>query len=313
MVDGFVLSAHQKAGKGGRTRQADLPAAGLHTKHQRSKTLMRKAVKKPSSLLIVKDNRLGARPQGMNPKRELRAKTVAKHSKVSRFGFLPNSSRPAATAVVQARPRNRAEKSQLVSAAPRTPSMVTSVSHQKLERLLDEALLKADAHKQMMKKGRPGSLAFRRFPRWVVIALTVLVLSIAAAILIWENLPAVAVKVAAARAHVKASMPAYTPSGYSFANPINYKPGSVTLHYIDKVGSSSGFLLTQKTSNWDSQSLANSLPKDAPVQTFETDGTSVYMYGQAQNATWVNHGVLYNLQNKSNLTSDQVMKIVDSL
>ncbi len=151
-------------------------------------------------------------------------------------------------------------------------------------------------------------------PRRLGISIAIAVLALVAAILIWQNLPSVAVHVAAARAHVNASMPGYTPSGYSFTNPIKYENGSLTMQYVDKSHSSDGFALTQTASNWDSSSLAaNALPKNAPVQTSQVNGTTVYIYGTTNNATWVNNGVLYSLKNKANLSSDQVMKIVQGL
>jgi hypothetical protein len=193
--------------------------------------------------------------------------------------------------------------------------MITSVSHQKLERLLDEALVKASSHKQMMGGDRPKRQSrLRRVPKKLSISLAVIVFTALAAFLIWQNLPIVAVHVAAARAHVKASMPGYTPNGYSFANPIKYENGTLTMKYIDKNHAGDNFLLTQKASNWSSSSLAaNSLPKDASIQTSQVNGTTVYIYGDSNDATWVNHGTLYNLKNKAKLNSDQVMKIVQSL
>lgn len=193
--------------------------------------------------------------------------------------------------------------------------MITSVSHQKLERILDEALVKASAHKQMMNGRRYSGLSkIKHLPKKLRVSITIFVFLLIAAILVWQNLPSVAVHVAAARAHVNASMPGYTPSGYSFANPIQYENGSLTMKYVDKNHAGDDFLLTQKASNWDSSSLAaNALPKDVPVQTSQVNGTTVYVYGSSNDATWVNHGVVYSLQNKARLSSDQVMKIVNSL
>ena len=324
MVDGFVLPyAHRSATPNTRvSKTASRPkttAHGLHTRHMHSKTLMRKVVKKPSlSKADSSQKPVRARSQEVSPVRESRARTVMKHAKVNRFGTLPSAAAATTRAAVQPlKPhlKRNASSSKAEIVSPRAPSMITSVSHQKLERLLDEALVKADAHKQMMRGNRSSRLGrVKRLPRWLSIGFALLILTVLAAAIIWRNLPSVAMHVAAARAHVKAAMPSYTPSGYGFTNPIEYKNGSVTLQYIDKISGAPGFTLTQKTSNWDSASLAaNALPKDVPVQTSQVNGTTVYVYGTSNDAAWVNHGVLYDLKNKGSLTSDQVMKIVESL
>ncbi|MBX4199516.1 DUF4367 domain-containing protein [Candidatus Saccharibacteria bacterium] len=323
MVDGFVLSSARRPATTNAqvSKSASRPkttAHGLHTRTQHSKTLMRKVVKKPSFSKAEPTQKkpVHAQSHGVNPIRESRAKTVIKHAKVNRFGALQSSATSTAKAdVMPHKPRLKNTSAAIEIVAPRAPSMVTSVSHQKLERLLDEALLKADAHKQMMHHNQSSRLSrMKRLPRWLSIGFAILILTILAAAVIWRNLPSVAMHVAAARAHVKASIPSYTPSGYGFTNHIKYKTGSVTLQYIDKTSGEPGFALTQQTSDWDSASLAaNALPKDVPVQTSQVNGTTVYVYGTSNDAAWVNHGVLYNLKNKGSLTSDQVMKIVEAL
>lgn len=322
LVDGFVNSSYQKPTdpkkNTSKTPHPKVTSAGLHTGHEKSRTLMRRMVKKPTSVKTTEPQQSHARSNATNPVMESRAKTATKHSSVSRFGFFSNSQQASqeTPTPVLIKPSLKIKRvMQSDAPLPRTPSMITSVSHQKLEKMLDQALVKASAHKQMMngtKRLRISKVS--QLPRRLGISLAIFVAVIITAFLVWQNLPSVAVHVAAARAHVKASVPGYTPKGYSFVNPIKYGNGSLSLHYINKTHSSDGFLLTQKSSNWDSATLsANAIPKDVAVQTSEVNGTTVYVYGHANDAAWVNHGVLYNLQNKSNLSSDQVMKIVSSM
>jgi hypothetical protein len=194
--------------------------------------------------------------------------------------------------------------------------MISSVSQRKLESLLDEALLKADAHKQMMNQrprtGIAGKISL--FPKWLGFGLIGFIVMVVLALLVWQNLPAVAMHVAASKAHVNASMPAYTPSGFSFVGPLHYSDGHITMIFKDKKSTDKTFSLTQAASNWSSSSLeANALPKTGNIQTSEVNGTTVYIYGDKNDAMWVNHSVLYNLKNQADLTSDQVLRIVQGL
>ncbi|MDB5160931.1 MAG: hypothetical protein JWO96_311 [Candidatus Saccharibacteria bacterium] len=324
MIDGFVIGAHHKTTKAlakPRVQQAPAKAQGLHQRTQRSSTLMRHIVKKPD--ISKKENNAAsvqARDIKPHPVRVSRAKTIMKHDKVNRFGAFP----PAAQSPTQpqkmsitAKASYRADTATVV--APRVPSMITSASHNKLERMLDEALTKANAHKQMMNSDRNHSRLRQRLnyvPKWISITVVVVVVIAAAFWLVWQNLPTVAVHVAAARAHVNASIPSYTPSGFNIAGPVQYHDGAVTMQFRNKVstGTEREFSITQKASNWNSTSLeANYLPNEQSVQTSLVGGTTVYIYGNKSDAAWVNHGVLYNLDNKAQLSSDQVLKIVQSL
>jgi len=309
MIDGFVVGPHHSSKSKERAAKRTPKAGSLHQGQQRTRTLMRKAVKKPVDAITIPAKSVLRRPKTHDPTRELRAKTISRHAKVSRYGLVHRKAqvtKPAPTKVVAA----SAASAEIVN--PRVPSMVTSVSHRKLERLLDEALVRADAHKQMMN-ARKHSYRFKRLPKWALITFGGIILAIIVAIIVWQTLPSVAVRVAADRAHVSASMPSYTPAGFTFAKPLQYDPGTVTIQYVNKADSAQSYSVTQKNSNWDDSTLqSNYLPANAPVQTSNVDGTTVYVYGENGDAAWVNHGVLYSLKNKANLPSDQVFKIVKS-
>jgi len=192
------------------------------------------------------------------------------------------------------------------------PSMVASASHQKLERLLDEALVRADAHKKMMRKRSLNPFVrFNRLPKWLSIIIVFLILAAAAAVIAWRDVPAVAIKVAGQQAHVSAGLPAYVPTGFSVAGPISHTNNTVTVKYKN---GSYGYDITQRSSSWNSASLAaNVLAPNSQVQTSLVQGTTVYIYGDQNNATWVNNGVWYTLKNNASLSSDQILRIVQSL
>jgi hypothetical protein len=319
MIDGFVLGSHHAkrqvkkslAHAKSRTKVASMD---IHGRQQRSRTLMRQVVKKPAGKSPSQaEQPLKANNHHVSPLKQLRAKTAVKHPHVNRFGYFAEKPQ-AKPSLEPARPAQK-PAAEIMPASPALPSLITSASHHKLEKMLDEALLNADAHKQIMnRRSQPGFLAsLTDMPRWMKFAALAVFVSVAALFLIWQNLPAVAVHVAAAKAHVNAALPSYTPEGFAYAGSLKYAPGAVTMEFKDKKHDQGSFSLTQTASNLSGQSLQDSaLPKDSPVQTSEVKGTTVYIYGNS-NALWTNRHVLYKLENKANLSSDQVLKIVQSL
>ncbi len=194
------------------------------------------------------------------------------------------------------------------------PGMITSVSHDRLERMLDEALIKADTHKQALKGRLRSNSSFlrwsKRAPTWMVVSLTAAIIVVVAGLFAWRNIPQASMKLASMRANVKASVPTYTPSGFKFAGPAKYNNGVLSITY--KAGNRS-FVITQQATNWDSSSLeTNAVPHNSQVQTSQVKGNTVYIYGSTNNATWVNDGVRHTIQNSASLNSEQLLKIADS-
>lgn len=310
-VDGFV----RKSNPVRHVKSARL----VHSRAQKSKALMRTSVSKPKSELakpgLIKPSL--SKAVSVEQERRSRASAITRSKHVNRFGVpKPTRPQPARQAhhgrtmvVAKARP-----VAQTASAVARPlPSMVTSASHQRLERLLDEALVRADAHKESLKRRSRNPLNhLGRMPRWLSISIILLIALVIAIFIIWRDVPAVAIKVAGTQAHVDASLPSYVPSGFSVAGSVGHSGGSVNLTYKNAGGAS--YDLTQRSSSWDSRSLAaNVLASASGVQTSEVQGMTVYIYGPSNDATWVNNGVWYSLTNRANLSSDQILRIVQSL
>lgn len=330
-IDGFV----RKSGQIAKTKTEEvLPkrqpvhrhvtnAKNVHNRTQRSRALMRTVVSKPKPKAdearanMVKPSVSHA--VGVEQERRSRASAIVQHKHVKRFGTLrpsaPSAAKPRpATIIAKARPMVApTAKSKAAGVPAPLPSMVASASHQRLERMLDEALVRADAHKQMLKKRSKNPITrFSNLPKWLTISLIFLALLLIIGFIAWRDVPAVAIKVAGQQAHVKAGLPAYAPSGFSVAKPISASGGAVTLQY--RSASGYGYDITQRSSTWDSTSLAaNVLDKDSQVQTSQVQGTTVYIYGKNNDATWVNNGVWYSLKNHASLSSDQILRIVQSL
>jgi hypothetical protein len=301
-------------------------AQGVHQRAQRSQTLMRTAVKKPakaakSSLQAHKPDIIRAKSSHVDSARLARAQSIDKSTKVRRFGHgvsAPTKAQVKNAEVGEVMPR----KTETTVAASKQlakplPSMVTSVSHQNLERMLDEALTSADAHKRLKRGHLPNQSLWQKVknaPRWLSIGGVLVIAVLLISYIAMSRVAGVAVRVAGAKAHVNAKVPAYVPSGFSFVGPVSYHDGDVSVTFKSNDGSNRQFTLKQATSNMGSQSLEDKVvPANVQVQTSVVNGTTVYIYGQTNDAAWVNNGVQYTVQDKASLNSDQLLKIANSL
>jgi hypothetical protein len=293
-------------------------AQNVHKGAQRSQTLMRGIVHKPQrTKQDVQKPQPKPQSSASNPAREFRAKTLIKNPNVRRFGHVPSIDRAA-------KPASRGEAVNKSATAAHTkalvrplPSLVTSVSHQQLERLLDQALTNADAHKKALHGRLPSQNLWQKFknaPKWLSVGASLVLVLLVAGFFAWRNVPQIAMKVAATRAHISAQVPGYTPSGFAYASPVNYGDGAVSMKFKASDNGSRTYTLTQKSSGMTSKSLADTtLPKNTQVQTSQVDGTTVYIYGPKNDAVWVNHGMQYKISNEANLNSDQLLKVASGL
>lgn len=306
---------HKTARSVVQTRSTKHPAQQVHQKPQRSHTLMRSAVTKPTA-----DKHSQAEHQtGHNAARFSRAKTTGQHAKVHRFAHTGSQSKnPTASLVTGEVLRPQSKMASVIpskSQAVAVTQPAANISHQQLERLLDHALAKADAHKQARRQTSSKLWGHFRRPRWLTVTLVLSVLVLLAGFFAWYNFPQLSMKIATMRAHINSSVPGYTPSGFSFKGPIRYNNGIVTLDFKANADKSREFSIKQQPSNWDSSSLAsNAVPSNKPVQTSRVKGNTIYIYGENKKAaTWVSNGIRYTIEDQANLNSDQLLKIAEGL
>lgn len=335
-IDGFVRKSVAKVGptnlpaskpetntSAPRNQASTKPSAqSVHRGTQKTRTLVRSGVKKPIYKAFDKSARIQKSKTGMAAKvgldRALKAKSTSQHSKVDRFGIprAPKAPKPAQTGELVTRPVRASNSSSVTAIA--MPSMITSASHQHLERLLDHAFARADAHKQALRGRFPGQSRWQRLklvPRWVSVSSALLAILLLGGFFAWQNVPQVSMKLAATRAHINASVPAYSPSGFKFTGPISSDNGAVTMQFTANGDAGRSFSITQKSTQWDSSSLlANYVnPAHTTFQTSQVKGTTVYIHGPTNDATWVSNGIWYTIKDKANLNSEQLLKIADSM
>lgn len=269
-------------------------AQAMHVTTQKSQTLYRKALKKPTTEpVLAKPHERSPMISRFNTTTQEPAKNI-EPAKPADEPIQPAIIHPTVAKVLQAQ----------------TPTPQKQLSGTDLkEQLIKERL--AEVSTAPTKKQKKANWLSRQ-PRLVTILSSTLALLVLGGYLTYITLPSISLRVAASRAGVNASMPEYKPDGYSLDGPITYSPGEVVVSYKSNTNDS-GYKLTQKSSNWDSQAvLDNYVGKQTDnYLTFQERGITVYTFNNK--AAWVNGGILYTIDGNASLSSDQVLRIATSL
>lgn len=320
VMDGFVR-IHKDVSK---VRSSTVVhAAKTSVTPQRSKTLMRHVVKKPTEPLLKTANQpsqqtakkvftpkatVTVRTSSVPQHRQHLANTVQKSAHVKKFG----------TAVSEYTPVRPVVAPLHVQAAPPATPPVTYKQHTKTSDLLERALQAAEGHKQQYNEPRLRihhkiAKKIGVNARTIVVSMTVLAGLVFGGLYAYQNVPKLAMRVAASRAGFNATLPDYNPSGFSFNGPVQYAEGQVTIGYKSNTDDRQ-YRLTQKTTDWTSESLLNNyiISAEKSYQTYQDNGRTIYIYDD-NNATWVSGGVWYQIEGDSELTTDQLVRIASSL
>jgi hypothetical protein len=267
---------------------------------------MRSAVKKPT----IKDNRTNI-PQDRivlqhqaNDQRQQRSQTITKNRLVSRFGVRSNNDS-------SIKPKH--------THLPVRPAPSAGVLRQAKTKHdpIKASLEKATAHQapKLKKPGRRQRVATKLHisTRRLNIGLSILAGILLISFIAQQNMYSLEMRVAATRAGVAANLPAYTPSGFSMSGPIAYRPGQITISYKSNSDNRS-FNVRQTLSSWDSQTLLDNFVASSQrqYQTYQDNGKTIYIY-DGSNATWVDQGIWYQIEGKSSLNSDQLLRLANSI
>lgn len=308
----------------------------VHSKTTKSQTLMRSAVKQPVATPKVHAkvahnkpaNHQKAAPPPIvgseKPGRVIRATTIAQNSLITKFG---KTSPTINTAEIEVKPAPVVHQAptppsphleSVLKAAPVTKS--SAPAHASVPKAKDpfhSAIENAISHNQpKLKKAPAHHRVAKRLhvsPKFVTfVGATVAVFSVLG-VMAYQNMPEIALKVASTRSGLNASLPAYQPAGFAITGPIKYNPGEVTINYKSN-SDDRGFNVVQKNSSWNSETLLENFvtTSNQPYQTFQANGRTIYIY-EGNKATWVDGGVWFNIDGKTNLNSDQLLRIANSL
>lgn len=322
VLDGFFKSSKPTRNAPiSQTGPAKKPVSLVHTKApharhhktERSKTLLRSAVKKPAdtktagqsgAILQIRDNE----------HRTHRAQSIPKSKLINRFGTFAG---PAAIKIAPLPVRKQPARSisrhnsQAISAAQET------TAQEEVEAMFNDALRHANSHRQTRGKRatRRQRLAGKMHVSSKVVSISAVLL--AAVLLIgfftYQNIASINVKVASSRASVRGTIPSYKPAGFSLSRSVGYSPGQITLNFTSTTDGRD-FQISQQASNWNSETLLSSYvaTNRRQSQTIEENGKTIYIY-DGSNATWVDGGVWYRINGNNSLSSEQLLKLASSM
>lgn len=309
-----------------------IAAKAVHQKTEKSKTLMRKGLRKPVAIKTDKiplhiqathavsaENKpkslgqsKGKVVESINTERVMRAVHTQKSNLVSRFGTKNVAIK---TAILPVKPIPMPKT--VTAASMHATAPVSAKKKIKDSDIFAAAIAQAMSHKQPAYKQKNK---FHKTARSLHVSPNTLAVSIAAMVALvglggfaYVNVPTIALKVAASKAGLRANMPAYQPSGFTLAGPITYNPGEVNLQYKSNTDNRD-FSVVQQTSSWNSEALLSNViaPTNKPFQTYQANGRTIYVYDNNK-AAWVDGGILYKIEGKAELSSDQLLKIANSL
>ncbi|MBP6961990.1 DUF4367 domain-containing protein [Candidatus Saccharibacteria bacterium] len=322
VLDGFVK----------RTHHADIahaPASHHKKPVQKSQTLMRQVVKKPATQPLsppkpVSKHQLVKPTLVASTHMQKSASEVKKNPFVSRYGDIQH--RSTVVKKVQALEVKKPEQYTVSSVTPQISSHnASAVEHNSGGRskatsmMLERGLANATSHElptlpsQHQNKRKKLAHKLGISARAMAISTTVLAGVLLGGFFAIQNVPNLSMRVAAARAGFDASMPGYSPSGFSFKGPIKYSPGQVTISF-DSNTDDREYTVTQRSTNWNSDALLSNyvVTSNKQYQTYLDRGRTLYIYDES-NATWIDNGVWYQVEGNSDMTTDQLVRIASSI
>lgn len=181
----------------------------------------------------------------------------------------------------------------------------------KLENLISSSLRNAKSHlEEPLRDIKKSKKKMSTLRKTAAVTASIFLLT---GFFAYQNITLLSVSYAAKKSGVHASVPDYTPSGFSPSRKISYQPGKVTVSFFSH-SDSRQFDLDQQNSSWDSEEFAlvvNNISKGA-YHIREMSGKTIYLYNDSD-ATWIENGVWYTIHGDSKLTSEQLISIATSV
>lgn len=204
-------------------------------------------------------------------------------------------------------------KKELIAPMPKVEPDLNRMSEIKNQAIL-EALMNAPSSEELEATAPKSPLRFR-FKRFVSVAAGSLAVVILGGYLTYINMPNIMLKVAASQAGIIGSYPQYKPLGYSLEKPARFDENRVSMKFINNHKDT--YSIHQQKTTWNSETLLEKIVKKEAGDNYTTDqenGLTVYIFGEDQKkASWINGGVLYQIEASAELTNDQIRSIAVSL
>lgn len=284
------------------------PALAVHgSTVQKSKTLVRRAAKKPAA-----PQKIVRRAQ---PGRHM---DIARSTNVSKFAPHPVVKQQAtAPAPVAKKPTSADKPARVHPTAKRALQKAHTKKQAQLKaakvptskEVKDAEIAKALAAPKPKAKKAPKNKWVKRLGIAGLIVLTLLVVLFA----VYKFIPSVSVNIAAAQAGIEARYPDYTPDGFSLHQPVTFTDGEVNLQFHSNSNDTS-YSINQKRSSWDSSAVLDNVVIPTAGENYTTTkerGLTIYTYEKG--AAWANGGILYVISGNAALSGDQIRRLATSL
>jgi len=294
------------------------PSSTAHRSLQKSTTLNRKFVKKPSSTRVIKSSERAA--LAAERRAQLAAELNRKHLlAIQQKTSAPVKKSPAPAEKPTAHPIQASANARRTAPPPPRQLTARQLKEQAVRRALDSVqhLSPKQAtivEEQMAEIIGPKKHFWRR--KKFVLTLAISVVSVAfLGFLVYRNLPDIISQVTARSSGIEASTPAYMPKGYYRESISSEKSGKITLTYVNSDSEQGSFTITQEKSSWNTAALLTNFVKptwDNNYSTTREGGLTIYISGS--NAAWVNGGIFYLIEaSNNNLTMSDLHDIAISI
>lgn len=314
-IDGFGRRvakgklAHPLKSLSASKKQIHKKAENLSRPIQKSKILVRSGLKKPHVSRLITAS-LPAKTKAVAGNAEKRSH-AGRSRLISRFS---NSATPRKVSKKYAGLSVAKHKIPLGSELSRASAKIAKRSKTRLADF-EHAISSASAHLEKTPRNLRSKRLFKTGRRRKIanIVSGTLALLLLAGFFGYQNAPNIEMRLASRRAGFAGNLPSYKPAGYGLAGKVNYQPGKISVSFKSRTDNKS-FNITEQASDWSSSSLlAKVVAKDnKPYQQYTQQGKTVYIT-DSNKATWVDGGVWYLVEGNAELTSDQLLRIAESL
>lgn len=288
---------------------------------EKAQTLSRTAVKKPAkpatvSKTVTKAKHIpvitaGTSARPVDATRLAEAQKVPQSQLITHFTptVVPQANHPHA---VKPKPSARPA----VDIAPHVSAPLMPQPVAQPTNIFEHALQQATAHEApLLSKKALKTRKQHKSARGLKVATGMLVVLAIGGFVAYQNMTAVTLKLASRKAGFVASLPRDVPSGYSRGD-LKYEAGLVAVSFQSN-SDKRNYAVTEKLSNWDSQTLRENFvttTANNSFQTIEAAGQTIYLFGTStKTATWVSGGVWYQVDSAGSLSDHQLIELATSM
>ncbi len=282
---------------------------------QPSRTLMRRAVKKPGQSLKRQVHVQGAltRPlpatiavkhsaAQVDTERLRKAQEVPKHQRVNRFGVPTEVSLKFADIPVRQAPDTIPSNDPPVTPPPTPTNKPTDIFEHAMHNATN--FIDISAHRAHFKK------VTRR--HMLSAASGTLALLLIAGFAAYQNTPGLQLKLAGFRAGIATATPDFGATGFAY----NGATADHSRLVIGLKNASGSYQLSEQKTNWSGQDMISQVSAvdasgQANYSTMQAAGNTVYRFGSTQ-ATWVKDGIWYQVNGNQSLTDKQLAALVQN-